>query len=618
MPTRIRLAALLALSLAFSAAAPASAGGPTARQSADAAAYHQRLIVVWKEPVPSALHIPGVKSMKAAARPHRSVVTAGSGQATSVAAALRADPRVLAVVPDAAMRFLDWPADGSPSDPLFGSQADLAQIGVPEVWKTTRGDPSVVVAVIDSGVDLTHPDLDGVTVVSPRDTFWNNADVTDEVGHGTHVTGTILAETDNAEGISGIAPASTLMPIKVAGPEGSLSFSDVLDGVDWAREHGADIINMSLGGGLTPEQVALGQPTFTAARDAGILMVAAAGNDGIDLRMYPASFAGVVSVNAVDGQDHLAPFSNTGKAVDLAAPGVDLVSTIPGGSYEVDSGTSMASPHVAGVAALVWAARPDLAVDELEAVLRASAADLGDPGHDLVFGDGRIDAAAALLEPVPDPLPNLDPPAPLPALTIDFLAPTDTVHQTASTYTVLIATNHDVSESIAYLGRWPMVRGVCDLAARPIVTELVFGPVIELAGLRPGYCYVVAALAIDEDCNFAEAESPSIDILDVTVPRIISRTPKSGATGVSRSSNMRIRFSESVTATASNVRLRNLHTGLIVRVRFSWVASTNTVILDPRLLMYPHTRYRIEVRSSLYDRGGNHVAPTTWSFTTGS
>ena len=618
MQTRLRLAALLALSLAFSAAAPASAGGPTARQSADAVAYHERLIVVWKTPAPTALHIPGVKSTKIAERPHRSVVTAAGGQATSVAAALRADPRVLAVVPDAAMRLQDWPADGSPSDTLFDGQTDLAQIGVPEAWKTTRGDPSVVVAVIDSGVDLAHPDLDGVTVVSPRDTFWNNADVTDEVGHGTHVTGTILAETDNATGIAGIAPASTLMPIKVAGPEGGLSFSDVLDGVDWAREHGADIINMSLGGELTPEQVALGQPTFTAARDAGILMVAAAGNDGTDFRMYPASFAGVVSVSAVDGQDQLADFSNTGKAIDLAAPGVDLVSTVPGGDYESHSGTSMASPHVAGVAALIWAARPGLAVDELEAVLRASATDLGDPGHDLVFGDGRIDAAAALLEPVPDPLPNLDPPAPLPALTIEFLDPTDTVHQTATTYDVRLVTNHDVSDAFAYLGAWPMVRGVCDLAATPTVTELGFAQVIGLAGLRPGFCYVVAAFAIDDDGNFAEAESPFIDILDVTVPRIIGRNPKPGATGVSTSSNIRIHFSEYVTASSVNVRLRNTHTGLIVRVRFTWVASTNTVVLDPRLLMYPHTRYRIEVLSTLYDRGGNRVAPTAWTFTTGS
>jgi subtilisin family serine protease len=137
----------------------------------------------------------------------RSVVTAKPGRSASVAAALRADPRVLAVVPDASLSLLDWPADGEPFDPHYAQQPDLAQIDVPEAWKTTTGDPSVVVAVIDSGVDLTHPDLDGVTVVDPRNVVWNNTDVADDVGHGTHVTGTILAETDNAVGIAGIARA---------------------------------------------------------------------------------------------------------------------------------------------------------------------------------------------------------------------------------------------------------------------------------------------------------------------------------------------------------------------------------------------------------------------------
>jgi hypothetical protein len=163
-----------------------------------------------------------------------------------------------------------------------------------------------------------------------------------------------------------------------------------------------------------------------------------------------------------------------------------------------------------------------------------------------------------------------------------------------------------------------MVRGVCDLAARPAVIELEFGPVIELTGLRPGFCYLVVAVAIDEDGNYAEAESPSIQILDVTTPRLIGRTPAPGASGVSRSSNVRVRFSEPVTASGANVRLRNLHTGLIVRVRFTWIASTNTVVLDPRLLMYGRTRYRVELLSTLYDRGGHRVAPTTWTFTTGS
>ena len=480
MSLRSRFALLVGLSLAIGLAAPAMAAGPTARWAADAAAGDGRLIVVWKSAAPTTLHLAGVASTTSMARPMRSVVTAQAGKAAAVAASLRADPRVLTVVPDARLSLLDWPADGSPSDPLYAQQGDLAQIDVPDAWHTTTGDPSVVVAVIDSGVDLSQPDLDGVHVVDARNVVWNNADVTDDDGHGTHVTGTIVAETNNGLGMAGIAPGSTLMPIKVADSDGFIALSDVLDAVDWAREHGADVINLSLGGTLTPEQVELAQPTFTAARDAGILTVAASGNDGNAVRMYPASFNGVVSVSAVDSTDTIADFSSTGRAVDLAAPGVDLLSVAAGGGYVRESGTSMAAPHVTGVAALVRAARPGLDVDELEAVLRASAVDLGTPGHDTLYGDGRVDAAAALVEPVPDPIPDLDPPAPLPPITVAFIAPATKVSQTGSTYTVKLAITGEVADSIALVASWNQVNGKCQTSKQPIIHQVTFGPTIQL------------------------------------------------------------------------------------------------------------------------------------------
>ncbi|MDQ2965490.1 MAG: S8 family serine peptidase, partial [Chloroflexota bacterium] len=367
---------LVALALAMVGIPTVASATPGVR-AADSAAPGGRLVVVWRERAPLKLTLAGVRMNRASPGSQRSVVTASAGRAGQVAASLRADPRVIAVVPDAVVHASGWPADGPPSDSLYGQQEDLAQIHVPEVWPTTTGDPSVVVAIIDTGVDLSHPDLAGVTVVSPRNETFNNTDVTDVIGHGTHVAGTIFARTNNATGIAGIAPNSALMPIKVLDGAGSGFFSDVLDGVDWARTHGADVINLSLGAALTAEQIALFQPTFSAARAAGILVVAAAGNSGNPLMYYPAGLIGVVSVAAVDASDVQADFSTFNRAVDISAPGVETLSTVPTADdpigYERFSGTSMASPHVVGVAALVWADRPGLGVAELEAVLRSSA-----------------------------------------------------------------------------------------------------------------------------------------------------------------------------------------------------------------------------------------------------
>ena len=424
----------------------------------------------------------------------RSIVTTKPGRSAAVARALRADPRVLAVVPDAQLSLLDWPADGNPSDTRYAEQGDLAQIGVPEAWKTTRGDPSVVVAVIDSGVDLTHPDLDGVAVVDPRNMVWNNADVSDQVGHGTHVMGTIVAETNNGEGIAGIAPDSTLMPIKIADDSGFVSFSDILDGVDWAREHGADVINMSLGGALTVDQVALGQPTFTAARDAGILMVAAAGNEATQIRMYPASFAGVVSVSAVDSTDTIAEFSNIGARRRHRRPRRRPPLHDPGRRLRAGHGHE----HV------------------LAARRRRRRADPGGtPGPRRRRGRGRaarerrrprrpgprhrlrrrpVDAAAALVEPVPDPIPNLDPPAPFPPLTLSFIAPGRQGHPDRDRPTRCSSTSTTRSSTRSRCsGSWPQTNGHCkDDSSQVRVKELTFGHDDPAqATCKPGRCYQV-------------------------------------------------------------------------------------------------------------------------------
>ncbi len=610
------MSVVLATVFALAAFVPAVAAAPV--RASDVAAPGGRFIVIWRDHAPAKLGIAGVRRAARTASDQRMVVTADSGKAGAVGRALRNDPRVLAVVPDAKIKASDWPAD-PPDDPRFGDQDDLDQINVPESWPITTGDPNVVVAVIDSGVDLTHPDLVGVDVVDPRNEIWNNTDVTDDAGHGTHVAGTIFAQTDNGEGIAGIAPTSSLMPIKVLDEFGFGSFSDLLDAVDWARTHGADIINMSLGGDLDPEQVALVQPTFSAARSAGILTVAASGNTGTPLIEYPAALHGVVSVGAVDGSDVLADFSTFNRGVDIAAPGVETLSTAFG-DYERASGTSMATPHVAGGAALVWSARPGLEVAELEAVIRTSSVDLGEPGRDNSYGSGRLDVLAALTEPVPDPLPDLEPaPGITDPLTFTFTSPTSTVTQSGSTYTVAWTASHEVIAGQLVRTQWNLISGSCpdefEFPDDQVVLDFVT-PTLD-TGLSAGACYRWTVLGIDEEGQLAITSSAAVKVVDRIKPTIKSRSPKANATGVVRSASIRVTFSEPVKGVSSStVRLKNLRTGFWVRAKVTYAAGSRTATLDPTLSMFRNERYGVYVSSTIRDPSGNRLTSTSWSFRT--
>jgi subtilisin family serine protease len=611
---------VLATAILITAAISPAAAAPTRVRVSDAAAPGGRLIVLWRDQAPARIAIAGIDRVARTASGQRSVVVADPGQAGAVARALRSDPRVLAVVPDALVKASDWPADGIPNDPRYSQQPDLDQINVPESWPTTTGDPGVIVAVIDTGVDVRHRDLIGVSIVAPRNEIWNSTDVTDGLGHGTHVAGTIFARTNNAKGIAGIAPTSSLMPVKVLDDTGSGTFSDVIDGVDWARTHGADIINLSLGGTLYPEQVALIQPTFSAARAAGILVVAAAGNSGSPMIQYPAALHGVVSVGAVDGLDVLAEFSSFNRAVDISAPGVQTLSTIPGGNYMRASGTSMASPHVAGGAALVWSARPDLGVAELEAVLRTSAVDLGDPGRDNRFGSGRLDVLAALSAPVPSPLPELEPAPGITApLVITFTRPTAPVIQTTSSFTVKWRSNHAVIDGLLVRQGWLLVDGACpdefEWADDMVFLDLV-SPTVD-TDLSVGFCYRWTALGIDEESQVAEVTSAPVSVVDRTKPTITSSTPARSAVRISPTASVRITFSEPVTGvSATTLRLKNLRTGLWVRTSVRYSAVKQTATIDPVLAMYHGDRYRVYVLDGIEDLSGNNLATTSWWFRT--
>jgi len=248
--------------------------------------------------------------------------------------------------------------------------------------------------VIDTGVDSTHPDLAGQVLPGADFTTGTEGPAVDPNGHGTHVAGIIAAAAGNGEGIAGVAPDARVLPIRVLGANGSGYLSDVANGIVYAAEHGADVINLSIGATSSIDAMT---NAIAYARSQGVVVVAAAGNlrgNGNPVS-YPAADPGVLAVAATDAADRVAPYSSAGDYVDVAAPGSAVLSTFPGG-YRMMSGTSMASPHVAGLAALVRAADRTLTPDQVEQVIESSTVDLGAPGRDNDYGLGRVDATAAL------------------------------------------------------------------------------------------------------------------------------------------------------------------------------------------------------------------------------
>ncbi|MBS3909583.1 MAG: S8 family serine peptidase [Actinobacteria bacterium] len=284
----------------------------------------------------------------------------------------------------------------SPTDPYFSLQWALPKIGAPDFWDKVPVTP-VVVAVIDTGVDYNHEDLSN-KVIKGYDFINNDNDPMDDHFHGTHVAGIIAAETNNAVGIAGVAPGAKILAIKVLGRDGEGTDLQISKGIVYAADNGAKIINLSLGG---PGWSFVLDDAVQYARKKGCLVVASAGNAGTSETYYPASYDGVVSVGATDSYDKRAYFSNFGPDVDIAAPGVDILSTYNKGgtpTYVYAGGTSMAAPVICGAAALISAGNPTYTADQLQRALLLATQDLGTPGRDDYFGYGLVDLRKAAVQ----------------------------------------------------------------------------------------------------------------------------------------------------------------------------------------------------------------------------
>ncbi|CAM3789865.1 S8 family peptidase [Mesobacillus thioparans] len=284
----------------------------------------------------------------------------------------------------------------APNDLLYQEnyQWNLPAIGTEEGWNITKGKEQIEIAIVDTGVDLDHPELKN-RIVPGYNVIDEKREPDDDNGHGTHVAGIIASETNNREGVAGMTWFSKIMPVKAMGAKGYGTTFDIAKGIVWAVDHGADVINMSLGN-YQPSKVL--EEAVRYAYDKNVVMVSAAGNDGSNQPTYPSAYPEVLSVAAVDYNGNRANFSNYGDYIDIAAPGVNIPSTFFNSQYAALSGTSMAAPHVAGLAALIKSANPDLKSSQVINIIKSSAIDLGDQGKDIEYGNGLIDVNSALQE----------------------------------------------------------------------------------------------------------------------------------------------------------------------------------------------------------------------------
>ncbi len=301
-------------------------------------------------------------------------------------------------------------ACNNPNDPLFTQQWGLARIQAMQAWAQWSPQRTVYVAILDTGIDATHPDLSQKIRRHNNGTIYgynailNNAHTHDGHGHGTHCAGIAAAHTHNGVGIAGVAAwnpnlasahsAVQLMPVKVLNDQGFGSYADIARGITWAADNGAHIISLSLGGNAGTQQL---HDAVNYAWSRGCLVVAAAGNNGTNAPFYPAFYDNALAVAATDPSDRLTSFSQYGAWVDIAAPGEAILSTVPGGDYESWSGTSMACPHVTGAAALIWSRVPSLSNQQLRQSLENNA----DPCQPYWFGGigegkGRLNLHRAL------------------------------------------------------------------------------------------------------------------------------------------------------------------------------------------------------------------------------
>ena len=646
------LSTLLALLFLLGSALPAAATEPEPPKTPSAGEIVQGEVVVkWRDAnrgpdiarargltVATELGVPG-KGMPV-------LLSTGARSVEAVIAELRADPAVEYAEPNYVVRLVE---DGSlaavsVNDPKTAGQYSLDQMRVRDAWSLSTGG-SGVIAVLDTGVQANHRDLVG-RVLPGYDFVNNDSNAADDNAHGTWVAGIIGANANDGYGIAGISWTDKILPVKIMNSAGSGDAADLTSGIIWAADHGATVINMSVGGFPATQYV---QDAINYAWNKGVVLVGAAGNNGVQEDFFPAAFTNVVSVSATQVNDEFANWSSYGPKVDVSAPGASVqttnctVCTYGGhdtwGDHTYISGTSFATPNVAGVLALIRARYPAYTPAQVVTRLNATVDDLGYPGFDVRYGGGRVNAhralggsVTALANPGADALePN------------NTLATARTIPLGTTRPSIYPAGDVDVfSVDVPRAGRLDVtVTGVVDTRNYPWNrSSLPIDPIVELysasgtllrrvdAEWEAGTELTSFSLAgpgrilVRVSNSYANgnraAYSVTLAFVDTVAPIVLARSPAPGAVAVTHdAATITADFSEAVTGvSASTVQLKT-SAGAAIAATVSYSSSNRRATLRPSAPLSPEARYQVQLTTGIKDAASNSLAATTWSFTSG-
>lgn len=639
------------------ASLPAEDPGKQAVEQPQPGAYApDRVIVGWREPGkgPDQERARGLVRVAELGAPGMAVVSTAGRPVEQVIAELQNDPAVEFAEPDYVIQVAEevQVAAVGVNDPRTGDQYSLDRMKVRDAWSRSKG-ASNVIAVLDTGIQYTHPDLQG-RIVAGWDFVNNDNDPRDDNRHGTWVSGIIAANSNNGVGIAGISWTDKIMPVKIMNAGGSGYTSDLALGIRWAADHGASIINMSVGG----------FPADTAVRSAvdyawskNIVLVGAAGNNGTEELFYPASFPNVISVSATQVDDEFTHWSSYGQAVDVSAPGDAVLTTDCGGcsmssagspGYAQISGTSFASPNVAGVVALIRARYPTWTAQQVVDRLYATVDDRGYAGWDNRYGRGRVNAYRALggspAYPALAPGDGLEPnniigaarpialgttvrPSIYPAGDVDYFAVTA---PRAGRVDIAVTAIVDSRPWPWQLGSLPVdpVLEVYDAAGT--LLKRVDDPNVAGATERASVQLAGPARLVVRVQNYPGSGgyrccgngnqapySVSTAFVDNVAPLLAGRDPSPSAVVIDGRSIATATFNEPVTGVSgSTFALRNA-AGQTVPASVSYDAAAFRAVLRPAALLTGQTSYTLTLSSGIRDVAGNAFAGTSWSFTTG-